>query len=320
MSYHYAFEAARLLEQCIQEVLLLIDCDESGRRPLSTSNSSLYDIKESLTTVEVHLFHFFLLVIDKESSSIEDPASSMLHHNPSVDLGSAVSFLRQMLDERQSLPSSSSYQQHHDVPHTYYPTRSVADSLLFRLNVALQLCLVRIDDARSVIGRRRRREQPKGSNSIVVWHTAYPWRRIVLRTFYTTTAVLTLGSCSLLYPHWTPLSRRRSTTTLVPLTQLCWGIIGTRWLSKRWGKLWMRVKLAKSADAIEEWCRQWSLIIPCTTKPSPMNKKRQRKDDDDDTDDDDSVDGTRNRRLIEYALHDTSKVRATNAKEESFCQ
>ena len=382
MSYHYAFEASRLLEQCIDELLQLIECDESGRRPLSSSNATLYDIKESLATVEVHLYHFFLLVIDKEGTAAaaapatEDSAGTdegswnqdviivnHHHHHPCVDLHTAVDSLRRLLDERPpTVTARTSTAAASSVPHTYYPSRSVADSLLFRLNVALQLCLVRLDDARRVIGGGAggsRRCSPNNHNPLMAarstrtshWQpsTSFRWkRRLCIRTLHTTTALLTLGSCSLwfLYPSQQQQPARPGRprllmngyfrtlapyqSILVPITQLSWGIVGTRWIRRMWGKLWMRVTLSKSAESIEEWCRQWSLIMQCrTTNQSssraasssssrsssrrPAVARRPSCEEEDPTasdgDDDTSSNGSRNRRLIEYALHDTSKVR-----------
>lgn len=363
MSYHYAFEAARLLEHCIDEILQLIACDESGRRPLSSSNASLYDIKESLATVEVHLYHFFLLVIDKEgiepnedededfSSSHYENATSRNntayydnnHYNPCVDLHSAVDCLHRMLEERRG--SRADDDAATCVPHTYYPSRSVADSLLFRLNVALQLCLVRIDDASRVIGGRRKSSgrrsiSPQGNKVVAAaWQPSpsYRWKRLCIRTLHTTTALLTLGSCSLLFPYRQQPPNRmvagyyRALTPhqsiLFPITQVAVGIVSTRLIRRMWGRLWMRVTLSKSAEALEEWARQWSLIIQCSTihkkpsvsSPNPSRLQQQQNQSTSTTstaastcrdadDDDTSVDSCRNRRLIEYALHDTSKV------------
>ena len=134
-----------------------------------SSHLALYDMKEVLIATERILYKHFLQLLDKErtkSSSLKlDYATK-----PPTSLAAAVKLLQsssvrsdknnnRSRSRGRSLsrplePSTSSGSPPYSC---YYPKRSATDTQLFRLIVALQLCLVRIGDARYVITGSRQR-------------------------------------------------------------------------------------------------------------------------------------------------------------------
>jgi len=152
-SYHYAFDAAKLLIDCLTQVDEVIDTAERGAKRgfqhhHASVVSSLYDMKETLVQAEHQLLCYFLYILQQE---IDHASSPQVHEAysqyPCYDLPSTVDFLKFVLVAE----SSAINVKGPDLNPNYYPRRNVTDSLLFRLNVALQLCLLRIDDSRSVV-------------------------------------------------------------------------------------------------------------------------------------------------------------------------
>ena len=339
MSHHYAIVAAKLVEQCLDQIQSVVDADEHSKR-LHSSNSSLYDMKVVLAEIESHLFSYFNCIIEKE---VETSTSSQVHEKYklidfwSSDLRAQVEFLQFLLKE-----SSIAATVHAGHPaHSYYPRRSATDSLLFRLNVALQLCLVRIDDARFVICGERYKQQQQHEHHQITTTLSSGSNRPYL--YYTVVGLLGATTFATTYVRQNPDYKLRCTLNLKmyqPLlmnsSKLLLSIVTLQWIHTKWSNKWMTAKLVKSTEEIEEWIRQWilvqstptpKLVLPTNTtlsvpvpQPVPQHHSHVTGSSDEIShhsaaDICNSLDAARSRRLIEYALHETAKVRTDTSKD-----
>lgn len=157
---------------------------------------------------------------------------------------------------------------------TFDQTRSATDSLLFRLIVALQLCLLRIDDARFVITGRRFRQD---TNLV----RTFSWSPI---KFGLASSVCVLGMGSM----WLFRSKLKvhllEPRGMLRLTgEVALAAFAGKLVAREWGNLWMTSKILKSTAAIEEWQEQWLYV----QTGGPESKSQ---------------------RLIQYALSQSPKV------------
>jgi hypothetical protein len=326
MSHHYAIVAAKLVEQCLEQIQSVIDADERSKR-IHPSNSSLYDMKVVFAEIESHLLNYFASIIEKE---VETSTSVQVHEKYktidlwSCDLRSNVEFLQYMLKE-----ASIAASEHAGHPaHSYYPRRSATDSLLFRLNVALQLCLVRIDDARFVICGERYQQLTQKSNA----QTTTSVKVVAQRPYLYSAIAGLLGATTLAaayvrqYPDFKSSRVSLTGSLYQPWIQnsskFIVSVLTLQWIHKKWSNMWMTTKLVKSTEEIEEWIQQW-ILVQSTPTPKPQNNKsipiqqpQQHTPDHSDMtmpttaicDNNNLLDAARSRRLIEYALHETAKV------------
>ena len=233
--------------------------------------------------------------------------------------------------------------------HSYYPRRSATDSLLFRLNVALQLCLVRIDDARLVIcGERYKKQQPQQQQQQQAT-TMLASRSIRPYLYYTVAGLMGITTFATVYMRRNPNHRLLSKTMNLKMYQplvimnsskLLISVFTLQWIQTKWSNKWMTTKLVKSTEEIEEWIRQWILVQSTPTpklpaissqsnpnsnlpiaapQPSAQQQHHHTNNTTNNADDTsyhnstgdigNSLDAARSRRLIEYAMHETAKVR-----------
>lgn len=288
MKYHYAFEAVRLLQQCLEQLGEVIEYDEAS----TSSTSSLYDMKEALFLVESALFCFFSLLVQDELASSQADGSC-------IDLATAAATLQAVLNERQSTTAAT---QHSSEPHSYYTSRSVTDSLLFRLNVGLQLCLVRIQDARSIlyggVGSRAARGVPIVLNCLA-------------GGFGVAATAILFGSRRPTLGDRMEQQLQSNRNWILPMAKITNGVVLVQWLHRKWGQLWMSTKLTRSTEALEAWCRQWQLFMDHKTRRRRRSRSTEIDDKGQERDVEEiaAVDSARNQRLIEYALNETPKVR-----------
>lgn len=302
MSHHYAFVAAKLVEQSLEQIQTVIDTDERSKH-LHPSNLSLYDMKEALAETERQLFSYFAYIIQKEveNSSSEQIQEIYENNDPCYDLPSCVTFLRLVLQE-----ASLSAAVHAGLPtHSFYPRRSATDSLLFRLNVALQLCLVRIDDARLVICGCRNSQRRKGTLVAKLAQATSGNSATYLSTLF-----VGISGASL----FALFSMKRGTNRIGLLRTFAstgFVLASTGWLHRQWSNMWMTTKIVKSTEVIEDWNRQWTLIqcIPAPSLQPSHRKTLQISTPQTDRCHDTQLNAARTQRLIEYALHETTKVR-----------
>ena len=165
-------------------------------------------------------------------------------------------------------------------------SRSATDSLLFHLIVALQLCLVRIDDARFVITGRRYRDEQTSLAIERQWST-----RTITIGVASSICVLGIGSV------WMFRSKQKSQPQLNGFLRFSRNatvaaLVG-KLIVREWGSMWMSTKIMKSTAAIEDWQQQWLLVQSTREAPSDSLTAPEVK----------------SQRLIEYALNQSPKVR-----------
>jgi len=311
-AHHYAIDAASLLETCLTRLRETMTLDRRKR------HVSLVDMETALVTTERLLLAYICQQIDLE----REAASDVVHikeedsdHDVPPTLLECIEIFQTVLEakkQRQQLrsrhaekglsrgqnrsvnvsfasnvvPLANGGLQNDNVG-TVRPTfdhsRSPVDSLLFRLIVALQLSLVRIDDARFVITGHRYRDDEKS--------IAESSRKHVVGIAST---VCVLGVGSFWFVRWSksnkpPLETRgmlllSGKVALVALT----GKI----LVRQWGNLWMTAKIMKSTADVEEWQQQWLLVQTTGTRRDSLTSP-----------------DAKSQRLIEYALSQSPKVR-----------
>lgn len=120
--------------------------------------------------------------------------------------------------------------------------RSVTDSLLFRLIVVLQLCLVRINDVRNVMGWKDNDEMMSINNTN---GNGFP-------VVVSSAVCLGAGMVAL-----RPYLRANRQGTLEALAKVTVTALSVGYVYRWWMRLWMVGKLSNSIISLEEWQEQW---------------------------------------------------------------
>ena len=164
-SHHYLFDAVSLLDDCITKLQTTIQHDSGSQ------HDALYDMKEVLLCAEQLLHDYLDRMIQKECRGGKgriDPPTEGLSIKESLEFFQVVLNEKRRQDEvHQRKKRFLNPQDPFTGPrkNNLYTTRNATDSLLFRLIVALQLCLVRIDDAHLVLtGRRIKVDDPRNQH------------------------------------------------------------------------------------------------------------------------------------------------------------
>lgn len=287
MPYQYAFDAARLLERCVFEIQDVLRTAARNRR---SGGTSLRDLEESLAATEMLLHQFFIQLLETEKIECASvPVVQELYPGSGLpsSLSNSVDLLSLVLSvKKRHVPADRSSDSQ-----GYSLARSTTDSLLFRLIVALQLCLIRIDDAHLVIVGKRRNETSMDSS-----------RRAINRSLALTSSV---GLVT-----WIFLHRQRArgelirdySTFLRTVAKAGVAALSFRFIHISWSHLWMSTKLVKSADDIDEWNQQWRMIQSTSTSHNDLLPE---------TETDVVVKPVHSRqseKLVEYALRQPHKV------------
>ncbi len=306
-SHHYLFDVIPLLDDCIDKLQTTIHEDCRIR------HATLQDMKGLLVHVECILHQYLNQMIRKESRTLK---RRVPHDSERSGIKEALATFHDILKEKKRREVVNQRkirflnpQDPPPVPPKNFPytTRSATDSLLFRLIVALQLCLLRIDDAHLVITGRRinpddqRKQQQE--------------RKMVL--------VVGVGCCCLLGTAVSIIAlsnkdRRERTIAwkkLLPIDRQSWVktlscggaiILAGRVVNTQWKKLWMIDKLFKSTCEIEEWTRQWETVQHTIAPRNQLSVERfveldQQKNPTP------ALLEDKSRRLIEYAMKNSPK-------------
>jgi hypothetical protein len=283
----YAFNAAQLLEECMEQLQQVIDKEEASRQ---SGCSSLYDLKEALARVELQLIEYLRFEAQKEAQK-SSPATIQAANQVCKSLSSYVDFLKSIVRTRESEPRDFDTGR----PHCYYPRRSTTDSQLFRLNVALQLCLLRMHDARALAQSRQRGGSSSAGGDL-------PWLPL---------ATGILGTATFLYMRRQEIQRNRLPSWIMTAIKAGSSLLALHYANKTWRSIWIKSKLSRSVEEIEAWSQQWDLV-QCTPPSSSSRgniQTRSVSSEADEGNEDVSLDSWRTRRLIEYTLHETPKVR-----------
>uniref|UniRef100_A0A7S3V5U9 Uncharacterized protein n=1 Tax=Chaetoceros debilis TaxID=122233 RepID=A0A7S3V5U9_9STRA len=249
--YHhtYAIDAAQLIIECRQNLKSIL---VHSPRPADV-NPNITDLDRTLLSTE-QLVHYHLLMLievindekrlERNFDSAQNQSSSApisLSRSTTTTLAESVENLKQLsrkngprkINRSQFIPhpQSSSTKCNGESSATVKGSteKTATDSLLFRLVVILQLALVRIDEAKSIICRRSR-----------------------VSILFGVSAVTTIASTRLMQTH------ERSAANNV-----CKGItlVGILSASRNgWRKLCMNTRLLNTSLILEDWQQQWTLI------------------------------------------------------------
>jgi hypothetical protein len=294
MPLTYAFDAADLLLQCQKELQDVIEADE--RRGYS-SHFALYDMKEALLATDLFLYSYFRQSLEQQHNRSSSTTVQALYAlGPPDSLSASVSLLRSVLKEQRTTDPKHDRKMHlTEQGHAYYPIRSATDSLLFRLVVALQLCLVRIDDARFVVTGHRQKD---ASAVVVATHAL----RISLG------CIGAVGFASLLMRrHHGSMHAGDYRPLVLASAKLGLAAVATTWLRKSWRNMWMTSKIVQSTREIECWKEQWHLVQSAASHNDAQVTKQAQSNADESLEA--ALDAAMSRRLVEYALHHTPEVR-----------
>lgn len=300
-SNHYLFDGVPLLDDCLEKLQLTIDRDTSSKQ------YALHDMKEALCIVERLLHAYLDNMIEQENQAL----TSSIPHDKNCNIQQAMRTFRLVLIEKQRqeelncrkiqfLNPQDPLIFEADSNNKLYSNRSATDSLLFRLIVALQLCLVRIDDAHSVITGRRMQSQDEHQGR-------QEWQLSVAIGVSCGCCILGAGAAFLsltnrlnfsrfdLKPH-VPRDVQGWSKTIASGGAIVWG---GRMINELWKRLWMTDKIYKSTCEIDEWARQWQAIQKSV---SPRSQRAQQR-----TETTTELLDDKSRRLIEYAMKNGRK-------------
>ena len=319
-AHHYAIDAATLLETCLTRLRETIALDKRKRRQslvnmegiLVTTERLLLayicqqiDLEREAASEDVHL--------NEEDSEHEVPPTLMecieifrsvleakkqrdmrLHEARCVARGSSrrnhasVSFVSDLI------PSGERTGEQKQVMHlqtsnngnkrpAFDNSRSPVDSLLFRLIVALQLCLVRIDDAHFVItGHRHRQHQGTVSNSSMTLFKV---------GVASTVCVIGIGSLWMLRSKPSKHTAAPTRGMLQLSGKMAFVAFTGKILVREWGNMWLTAKIEKSTAVVEVWQQQWLLVQITGVQRGSV-----------------TAPDAKSQRLIEYAMSHSPKV------------
>lgn len=304
MPHQYALDAARLLDRCryeLQDVIREANLQQSNSLLVGKTagrTTSLASLECALDETEKLLIDSFVSLLEQERLSC--PSSSRIQQlcafrstatlTANVDL--LVSILEIKKKETRTAATSGD-----STSHCYYPERSASDTLLFRLIVALQLCLVRIDDAHLVVTGHRRNNPDVSRSS---------W--MMLPSLAATGSLGLLVCCRAQTPSF---SRRNllkldnfsaDNPLVLALARFGLAVVIASLVRSAWNNVWMSTKLTKSTETIVDWNRQWRVVqstthsltdVPNATELSSATLLQAKQ----------------TQKLIEYALREPPKVR-----------
>jgi hypothetical protein len=304
-SHRYLFDVIPLLNDCLEKLQLTID------RDTSTQHYALYDMKEVLCCTERLLHQYMDRRIRQENQGLIRP----IPHDSNCNMQQALRTFRLVLVEKQlqnesnrrkiqflnpqdPLPSDDSSIKR-------YSSRSATDSLLFRLIVALQQCLSRIDDAHLVITGRR-----------MSWEDEDRWNHEKKLAWACCCCILGAGFVYSSFSNRLRIDRTRW-KEILPTDPRIWAkglasggaaILGGRMIKFQWEKLWMTDTIYKSTCEIDEWTRQWQAIqndqLPRGQRERVPERPCAELLED------------KSRRLIEYAMKNSPKTYFWQSKGE----
>jgi hypothetical protein len=309
-AHHYVFDVVPLLGDCIDKLQSTIDRDLRGR------HDALYELKDVLVATEQTVHQYISHVLAIEQKSLSQNSLPIYNHDVTnnITIMETLATLKQLLEAKQSQESTENRRLTYLNPqdparqHSYYTARSATDSLLFRLIVALQLCLVRIDDAHFVLSGRR------------IGAPANHERLDDKRLFMITSCCCVLGagaavaSLSLGGQKRARLlvSSSREIDQKALLMILAEGGVTLavgKWIHSMWKTLWMTDKIARSTHEIDDWLAQWQMVKPrsSSTRPFEMPEMSHNRKDTYLPQKEELLDDN-SRQLIEYAMKNGPKV------------
>jgi hypothetical protein len=300
LARRYIFDAVPLLDDCIDKLQKTIDQDLQGH------HDALYDMKEVLVSTERLLHKYLAQVLEIEKKGLTAGAHRDVS---SSSIMGTMAALKDVLEEKQRQEELNTRRIRFRNPqdpipvqnHSYYNTgRSATDTLLFRLIVALQLCLVRIDDAHFVLTGRRIRVSTMDEQKL--------GRRLLLLTG----CCLVCAGVSLRHQQGEqklrvllPKGVDNHSLVLGALAKIGTTLVVGKWVKSKLNAIWMTAKIIQSTNGIDEWIKQWQVV---QSTVSPKEKVDEQWLASQTTTQSPELMDDKSRRLIEYAMKNSPKV------------
>lgn len=250
MMSHYLFQAIPLLNECQTSLVQLQD-----KAPVTKRYRTFLKLQECLQNIDELIFEHTQQFVGPPNDPSDDTTNK-----PRTALETLM-LLERTQQKKTSRDDTFRLQNpqdavHHCLERPYSPydsgaSKTAIDTLLFRLIVDLELLLVRIDDARYVILGHRSVER-NNLSSVRLSTSA-----VMLGMF--------AGTCLVA---WNRQRCRTQQYLRLPeanqLLRVTGKFIGTVFVGKRLmnalAKFWMRDKLVRSTNDLNEWTSQWNLI------------------------------------------------------------
>jgi hypothetical protein len=279
-AHHYALDAVPLLDECIGNLQITIDQDLTGQ------HDSLYDLKAVLLSCERFLHQHLTNILAQEQKCIDLSNTTMEALGDTASLVGTMRALKIVLNEKHRQEVGNRNRQKQQLP---YSSRSATDTLLFRLIVALQLCVLRISDAHLVTTGHllASAELHRAGNEMLVL-----------------TGVCLVGTGILVSA--ISIRQRQERNNMFPEIGISrnWfglgGLLLGKCIHSKFKNLWMRDKLKKSTTEIDEWIQQWKVVQLTRSHDTRQGEEQPLHR---------GVIDDKSRRLIEYALQRAPKVR-----------
>jgi hypothetical protein len=333
MSHTYAIDASNLVGQCLEQVNDLLLLHSHGKRKRNGDQVCLQSLRNSLKDCYDCLYEFFADVVNDEKENSNEQSCYQTDVSNSESYFDDHSLLLKMADQfKNTLVRQQRYQQNQNPyssshivssQHPYGRSRdrmnnstTTIDSMLFRLTVILQLCLVRIDDARlAVTGRRLKDTTTHNDMQLLGERKNFNWIlgfSLATTTYFpirwNTTHLLsgprmvTSGSPS---NHSQNEIIVTAVTTIAQLGTTAALLYGLNW---NWSTLWMKSKMNSSDKEVRSWVQQWKIILNRNDMDIIVPKQRVTTS----TLQPQRDDAIKKQKIIDYALDNSAKVRSVH--------
>lgn len=283
------------------------------------SSSSVHNLRASLSTTADLLCKHFQQLLEYETagggaaSSTSNIQEEILDGGIPSSLSSCVDLLETVTDAKQRAREEDQVQQNtsKDVSRPYCPIRNATDSLLFRLVVKLQLCLVRIDDGRWVLTGRRRRNRTTANETNLHSQLAFGLPLILTGSLGISAFLVTQnnninnnqGRLPLIF---NATSSMENVSLVSAVTKAGVAAMTASLLRVAWRYGWMSTKMYRSRRSINEWNRQWRLVQSTTSSVTDLRSVTNP------TGPDRRIVEKQSQKLIEDAVRRPPKVRITS--------
>mmetsp|Transcript_18246 Transcript_18246/g.27634 ORF Transcript_18246/g.27634 Transcript_18246/m.27634 type:complete len:733 (+) Transcript_18246:213-2411(+) len=274
--HHYAFDAAFLLRTSLKKLRNTIVLQGKFR------HSALVEMEEVLVKIQ-HLLHTYFVRLIERHSQVDETSHDIYEETIQITprtLTESVQALEKLIRYRENQqhntgpkPSDCSFQAmdhkisldmrmsqtakvagenkvgKKEVLQIFASKRSETDSMLFRLIVALQLCLVRINDVYSLFKKVR-----------------FPFQNIALSA-----ACFGISAIAV-----RPQLKSSQRGAMVGISKISVSTISLVLFSKCCYRLWMFGKLSNSTKSLKAWKEQWMLIETDASFPTSARAAKAR--------------------------------------------
>jgi hypothetical protein len=251
----YLFQVVPMLDECQSKLQRLFDRKSSALR-----SRSLLELRKSLCFVDNQLVRYIHQAIDSSFDGSYSDSEGEETAMQAMDTFKALLVREQhdANDVEHRNPQEPSYSADSGERCSFYQSitaKTAIDTLLFRLIVALELLLLRIDDAHFVlVGHRMATVQHHHETAHAAMNAPSHSKRF-----------LVFGACAGA-GLWALKNRDRtqslaSVRPWLPMVYRGAGGALLGWMTmKGMAKYWMTDKIIRSADDLKDWASQWELI------------------------------------------------------------